>query len=175
MLQQEWQKNMQKFLSGYKILLESYYNHPKFIQDPYQLRSELEIKYENISFSFLKENTIHLIDIILFYEQNYPNKSNSGVIFTPSAIAQSMGELVIDTWIKKYFIQHSIKIQDDLFRRKKTIYGNLEYLGENFLCDLYSHILPSCTILDPCVGSGEFIIGCLNYLLLFIDRCNLVS
>ena len=157
MLQQEWQMNMQKFLLGYKILLESFYNHPKFIQDPHQLRSELEIRYENISFSFLKENTIHLIDIIQFYEQNYPNKSNSGVIFTPSAIAQLMGELVIDTWIKKYCTGHSIQIQVDLFQTKKSIYGNLEHLGENFLCDLYSLILPFCTILDPCVGSGEFI------------------
>jgi hypothetical protein len=149
--------------------MESYYSHPKFSHDPLQLRSEFEIRYENENFSFTKEKTVRLIDIIKLYEEEYPDKSNSGVVFTPSAIAQSMSEITIDRWIISQLSHQNLLDPSQIQQFDQYIYEIFKDPDPFLLDALFNQILPRCKILDPCVGGGEFIVGCLNYLFQLIN------
>ncbi len=88
--------------------------------------------------------------------------NHAGSVFTPLHIADAMVEYALDTWIlgqlkKDLGIEVHPKKISSLHRVLLQMGGEDHQESTRVAHHILTHILPSMTILDPCVGGGVFL------------------
>ena len=98
------------------------------------------------------------------FESVENNKStNSGIVFTPSWITDTMVDLTLDQWLylemNDYFSKKNIKTRSESFGQifRKIIENGEKVEYQSFTDVLFKKALKKVKILDLCVGGGAFI------------------